>query len=160
MEWKINMEKDLITINNIRILMKNIDLLQTLAIQYQSSYSKLKLTEQTIEQYNQQLIKEKEHHNHNLILYLGMKEQKETYFCPICENYLINPKLDQIKDKKIIDVSSLISKSLSEQDIASYVRKVIFRYHKIYTKLIIEDIYQYLQSNLKDDAKVKQIKKV
>lgn len=153
------MEKDLITINNIKSLKENINLLHTLAVQYQSNYPKIKHIEELINQYENQITKEKEKHNHNLILYLGKKDHDEIYFCPICESYLINPLSEQIKDKKILEVSSLLSTSLSEQDIAAYIREVIFRYHHNFTKLIIEDIYQYLQNTLKDNTKFSSNKK-
>lgn len=153
------MEKDLITIHNIKLLKENIKLLNTLAKQYQSNYPKQKHIEQLINQYEHQIIKEKDQHNHNFILYLGEKNQKETYFCPICESYLINPSSDQIQDKKILDVTPFVTASVSEHDISSYIRKVILRYHKNFTKIIIEDIYQYLQNNLKDSLKGNQPKR-
>ena len=160
MKRKSNMEEDLIVINNIKSLKKNIDSLKNIAIQNQSNYPKLKIIEEITEQYQQQIAKEKEKHNHNLILYLGTRESKKTYFCPICERYLFDLDSNQIANKKIIDVSSLITETLSEQEIAAYVRQVIIRYNKIYTKLIIEDIYQYLQNNLQNNITNNRIKRV
>ena len=157
------MNQDLITINNIQKIQNELALLSKLSKQYQEDYQpdqeiRLNIINSSIQELKLRLKQVKDNHQHQILLYLGY----QYYICPICETLIINPHQGQLKDKYIIDISSYLDTS-NRQDLIKlftlHVRKTIQRYNAIFTMVINQEVYNYLQKQIINNTILSRVKK-
>ncbi len=163
------MNKDIQTLNNINKIQDELIFLSQLSQKIQEDHQqhieiKRKIINSSIQDLHEKLQEEKASHSHQLLLYLGRKEKKQYYICPICEEVIIRNQ--KIKNKYIIDISSYIDNIDDEMTnhnivklIISHVRNTIQRYNKLFTKVIIEEVYKYLQNQIDNQSLIIRAKK-
>lgn len=157
------MNQDLKTINEIKKIQNELALLSKLTKQYQEDYQSnqdliLKTIDSSTQQLHTRLKTIKDNHQHQLLLYLG----NQYYICPICETIITNHHQQPLKNKYIIDISSYLDESNYQELIKLFIlhiRKTIQRYNAIFTKVINQEVYNYLQKQINNNTILSYVKK-